>query len=126
MREDKALPLAVAQCVEAAEYLAKVIAAPADESPALIARRRDLEQLRELAARNPALQEAVLQEQQQIAALSQERTTTIDPTPYLQALRDPAFFSEASPAEQRALFRGVLQHLLVAPGGKVRAVPRSC
>jgi|GEM_PF-1213448 DNA invertase Pin-like site-specific DNA recombinase len=39
--------------------------------------------------------------------------------------RDPRFFSEATPAEQRALFRGVLASVQVLPGGRCRAVRRS-
>jgi hypothetical protein len=125
IREPDAMPVAVAACVAAADRLAAACAMPADEDPAVAAKRRDLEQLEGLARRNPAISSACVELRKEIDSLVQRPRVAPELAGYAERISDPEFFSGATPQEQRALFGAVLETLAVGPTGEVRAQPRS-
>jgi hypothetical protein len=119
------MPLAVAACVAAADRLAAAYAMPADEDPAVAAKRRDLEQLEGLARRNPAIASACVALRSEIDSLIRRPRVAPELAGYAERISDPEFFSGATPEEQRALFGAVLETLAVGPTGEVLAQPRS-
>jgi len=125
IKEAAALPLAVAACVEAADRLAAAYAMPADEDPAVAAKRRDLEQLEGLARRNPALAPAADMLRLEIESLSRRPRVAPELDGLTVQLRDPEFFAGATPQEQRTMFAAVLESLVVEAAGAVHARPRS-
>jgi hypothetical protein len=125
IREHDALALAVGACVAAADRLATAYAMPADEDPAVAAKRRDLEQLEGLARRNPAIASACVALRTEIDSLIRRPRVTPELAGYAERISDPEFFAGATPEEQRALFGAVLETLAVGPTGEVRAQPRS-
>lgn len=125
VKEATVLPLVVAACVDAAKELAVMAAAPPEDDPRIAAKRRDLEDLRRLATRNPALDAAVAALEQEIGAMMHQPRVSPDLAVYEAMLSDPAFFTGAPAEEQRALFGGVLAEVRVSRGGECRAVPRS-
>lgn len=126
IKEELVMPAVLAACVEAAERLAAVASAPAAEDPRIAMKRRDLEQLQALAARNPALLPSCQTLEQEIEALRHRPAPSVDLERYRRAMQDPLFFAEASPEEQRAIFGAVLQAVRVGRGGQpVEPVPRS-
>lgn len=125
-KEVDILPVVIAACVAAAERLAAAAAMPADEDPMVAAKRRDLEQLQELAQRNPALADAVKGLEVEIRGMQRRERLSPDVEPYRQMMQDPAFFAGATAEEQRVIFGAVLAEVRVGPGGReVTPVPRS-
>lgn len=125
-KEVDILPVVIAACVAAAERLAAAAAMPADEDPMVAAKRRDLEQLQELAQRNPALADAVKALEVEIRGMQRRERLSPDVEPYRQMMQDPAFFAGATAEEQRVIFGAVLAEVRVGPGGRVvTPVPRS-
>jgi len=125
IKESAALPLAAAEAVKAADRMAALAVMPPDEDPAIAAKRQDLEQLEELARRNASLAPAVAALRSEIEAMGRRPQVTPDMAEAAARISDPAFFTGASPAEQRALFGLALQWLEVDRAGAVRAQPRS-
>ena len=125
IRESDALPLAVAACVEAADRLAAAYAMPADEDPAVAAKRRDLDQLEGLARRNPALAPAADMLRMEIESLSRRPRVAPELDGLTERLKDPQFFAGATPQEQRTMFAAVLESLVVGRAGAIHARPRS-
>lgn len=125
IREDQALAVAIDAAVMAADRMAALAAAPPDEDPAVAAKRLDLEQLEGLAARNASLLPAVTALRQEIEAMTRRPRLTPDMTQAAVRIADPAFFSGATAAEQRALFGLALSSLVVGRAGVVHAQPRS-
>jgi putative DNA-invertase from lambdoid prophage Rac len=125
IRETDALQFVVEACVAAANQLAAVAAMPADDDPAVAMKRRDLEQLVGLAQRNTSLEPAVTALRQEIDSMTSRPRTSPDVATLAAMSKDPAFFSGASPEEQRALFGLVLSSVVVAQAGVARALPRS-
>jgi DNA invertase Pin-like site-specific DNA recombinase len=125
IRETGALALVVEACVSAATQLAAVAAMPVDDDPAVAAKRRDLEQLMGLAQRNASLEPAVVALRQEIDAMASRPRLSPDVEVLAAMSRDPAFFSEASPEEQRALFGLVLSSVVVGRGGSAHVQLRS-
>jgi DNA invertase Pin-like site-specific DNA recombinase len=121
IKELVALPLVVAACVDAADRLAAAAALPPDESPAVAAKRRDLEQLEGLARRNPALSSAVDALRSEVESLSRRPVLSPDLGPLVEQISDPAFFTGATPEEQRAMFSAVLEAVEVGRAGEARA-----
>ena len=125
IKESAALPLAVAACIDAADRLTAAYAMPADEDPAVAAKRRDLEQLEGLARRNPALAPAADMLRLEIESLSRRPRVAPELDGLTVQLRDPEFFAGATPQEQRTMFAAVLESLVVEAAGAVHARPRS-
>jgi hypothetical protein len=98
---------------------------PADEDPAVAAKRKDLEQLVGLAQRNASLEPAVVALRQEIDSMVSRPRPSPDVTVLAAMASDPAFFSGASAEEQRALFGLVLSSVAVARGGAARAQLRN-
>ena len=88
-------------------------------------KRRDLEQLQGLAARNPALEGAVAALRQEVEGMA--RRVRPEPDPRVRKLlRMPGFFEGAAAEEQRAIFGAVLSEVRVGPGGQpLRALPQT-
>ena len=126
-REDRILPIVVAACVAEAHRLAAVLAQPASENPALAAMRDELELMERLAARNPdnrAMAAAVEEQRQRLESMGRVEQPTIDPG-VLVKLADPAFFSDATPEQQRVMFAAVLRSVTVAVrGAQIEPQPR--
>ena len=117
IKEAVVLPVVVAACLEAADALAAAASAPADDDPVLTLKRRDLEQLQALAARNPALDGAVAALRQEVEGMA--RRVSFEPDPRIrQMLSMPGFFHGATAEEQRAIFGAVLSAVRVGPGGQ--------
>ena len=125
IRETAAMDAAIAAAVTAADRLAALATMPPDEDPRIAAKRRDLEQLQALASRNPSLSPAVEALKSEIAAMGSRPAITPDMQAAARWIADPAFFSGASAAEQRALLAGVLESLQVGRAGAVHALPRN-
>jgi DNA invertase Pin-like site-specific DNA recombinase len=125
IKERDVLPLVIDACVGAATKLAAAAAMPMDDDPAVAAKRRDLEQLVGLAQRNASLEPAVVALRQEIDSMVSRPRPSPDVTILAAMASDPAFFSGASPEEQRALFGLVLSSVAVARGGAARAQLRS-
>lgn len=125
VKERDVLPVVIDACVAAATQLAAVAAMPVDDDPAIAAKRRDLEQLMGLAQRNASLEPAVTALRQEIDAMATRPRPSPDVAILSAMSGDPAFFSGASPEEQRGLFGLVLSSVVVARGGEARAQLRS-
>lgn len=126
VKEATILPVVVAECVAAAEALAAAAALPPDDDPRVAGKRRDLEAMRDLAIRNPVMEAAVAALEAEIEGMMRRERPQPDLVIYQSWMADPAFFSEATAEEQRALFGAVLAEVRVGPGGEgIRAVRRS-
>jgi DNA invertase Pin-like site-specific DNA recombinase len=125
IRETDAIALVIEACIGAATQLAAVAAMPMDEDPAVAMKRRDLEQLVSLAQRNASLEPAVQALRQEIDAMVIRPRPSPDVEVLAAMSKDPAFFSGASPEEQRAMFALVLSSVVVAPAGAARVQLRS-
>jgi site-specific DNA recombinase len=127
VKEAQILPVVVDACVAEATRLAAVVSEPTGPDPAVMAMQDELEMMQRLAARNPdnrAMAAAVAEQQQRIQAARRVERTAVDPAVYI-AMQDPHFFTQASPAEQRALFSAVLRSVRVAArGGLIEPRPR--
>jgi site-specific DNA recombinase len=118
VKEDVVFPVVIEACIQSADVLARAAAAPVDEDPALILKRRDLDATRVLASRNPAMASAVLALEAEIRVLERREQMPPDLAAYTAMMQDPAFVSGATPEEQRVIVGALLQHVLVGPGGK--------
>ena len=119
VKESVVLPLVVQACVAEASRLAAAVSEPAGPDPIVGAMQDELEMMQRLAARNPdnkAMAAAVAEQQQRIQAAQRVERVSVDPAVYV-AMQDPHFFTQASPAEQRALFSAVLHSVRVGAGG---------
>jgi hypothetical protein len=126
IKEEAAMTFAVQACLKAAKELAKAVAMPSDESPQVAAKRRDLEQLQELARRNPALEVGVQALRDEIEGLTRREVVLPDLELYELAAGDPGFLTRANAEEQRILLLGVLAGVQVPPGtGQPVALVRS-
>ena len=125
VKEATALGWAVEAGVVAADDLARLMAQPPAVNPAIALKRRDLDEVKRLAVRNPTMQPAVTALEREIQAMEAPPADTPDMAVFKEALRNPRFFSEATPEEQRAIFSGVLLELQVDRGGSYQAVPRT-
>lgn len=125
IKEEAALPAAIAAAVDAADRMAALAVMPPDEDPAIAAKRQDLEQLEQLAQRNASLAPAVAALREEINGMSRRPQASPDMTEAAARISDPEFFSGATPQEQRALLALALQWLEVDRAGAVRAQPRS-
>jgi hypothetical protein len=124
--EKLALKFVAAACVDAARDLVRSAADTSAEDPALVEKKRDLDQARSLAMRNPSLEPMVKALEQEIENMKKRPAPEIDTAVYEEWMQDPAFFTEATPEEQRALFGAVLKSVRVgATGEKAHAVRRS-
>lgn len=127
VKEATVLPVVVEACIASAHALALAAAAPVEDDPALILKRRDLDATRALAVRNPALQSAVSILEAEIRSLERRERSSPDLAAYEAMMRDPEFFTGATPEQQRVIFGALLQQVLVGPAGKpLLPVPRSC
>ena len=126
IKEEAAMAFAVEACVKASRDLAKAVAMPMDDSPQVAAKRRDLEQLQELAKRNPALEVGVQALRNEIEGMTRREVVLPDLEQYELAAAQPAFFAVATAEAQRTLLLGVLEAVLVQPGtGLPIARPRT-
>jgi len=125
IRETDATSLVIDACVASAAQLAAVAAMPVDDDPAIAAKRRDLEQLMGLAQRNTTLEPAVTALRQEIDSMASRPRTSPDVEILAAMSHDPAFFSGASPEEQRAMFGLVLSSVVVGRAGIARVQLRS-
>ena len=112
------MPVVIKACVESAETLARAAAAPVDDDPALIMKRRDLDATRVLASRNPSLASAVTAIEAEIRSMERRERIPPDLLAYEAMMRDPQFFSGATPEQQRVIAGALIQWVLVGPGGK--------
>ena len=120
------MAFAVQACVKAAKDLARAVAMPSDESPLMAAKRRDLEQLQELARRNPALEVGVQALRDEIEGMTRRDLVLPDLELYELVADDPGFLSRATAEEPRTLLLGVLAGVRVPPGtGQPVALVRS-
>ena len=125
IREDRALEIVIKECLATAAQWAAMYATPEAVDPAVAAKRRDLEQLEALAARNPAVKSACDALRSEIESMSRRPRATPDVLRITAHINDPEFFSGATGEEQRALFGQVLQELQVDRAGAAHALPRS-
>lgn len=126
IKEEAAMAFAVEACVKASRDLAKAVAMPMDDSPQVAAKRRDLEQLQELARRNPALELGVQALRDEIEAMTRREVVLPDLKPFELMATDPGFYEMQPPEIQRSLLLGVLEAVEVKPGtGLTTALPRS-
>lgn len=127
VKESVVLPVVIEACVRSANVLARAAAAPVEEDPALILKRRDLDATRVLASRNPALAPAVKAIEAEIKALERREWLPPDVAAYEAMMRDPEFFTGATPEQQRVIAGALIQRVLVGPGGEpLLPVLRSC
>jgi site-specific DNA recombinase len=125
-KEDDLLPIVVKACIEAADRLAAAATLPPDEDPLIAAKRRDLDQLMQLAQRNPLLSDAVASLEAEIQSMVRRERPAPDLEPYRRMMQNPVFFTEATAEEQRLIFGAVLHEVRVGPGGRpVEPVPRN-
>jgi len=126
IKEQAAMAFAVEACVKASRDLAKAVAMPMDDSPQVAAKRRDLEQLQELARRNPALEVGVEALRDEIEAMTRREVVLPDLKPFELMATDPGFYEMQPPEIQRSLLLGVLEAVEVKPGtGLPTALPRN-
>jgi DNA invertase Pin-like site-specific DNA recombinase len=126
IKEEDAMAFAVQACVKAAKDLAKAVAMPSDESPYVAAKRRDLEQLQELARRNPALEVGVQALRDEIEGMSRREVVLPDLEPFELIATDPMFYEMQPPEIQRSLLHAVLASVQVPQAtGLPVAIPRN-
>lgn len=126
IKDVDAMRFAIEACTQAAEDLARAVGMPINESPQVAAKRRDLEQLQELARRNPALEAGVQALRNEIEGMDKRDVVTPDLTQYKLLAKNPKLFELATAEEQRTLFAGVLRAVLVESGtGQPIALPRT-
>ena len=118
-REDRIMPVVVNACVAEASRLARLLAQPQGQDPAVAAMADELELMERMAARNPenrAMAAAVAEQRQRIEALRRVERSVVDPAVY-EELQDPWFLTGATPEEQRAMFAVVLRSVTVGERG---------
>lgn len=128
IRELDALPMVARACVAEAERLAQLLAAPQGPDPALMAMEAELELMQRMAARNPenrAMAAAVAEQRQRINNSKRQDPPVVDPGVMIR-LRQPEFFTGASPEEQRALFGSVLHSVRIGRGSIAGIQAQSC
>jgi hypothetical protein len=126
VKESLVLPVVVRACVASAHQLAAAAALPPDDNPMIAAKRRDLEQLQELARRNPALMDAVMSLETEIKGMQARPRQAPDLAPYEAMMQDPQFFDVASPEDQREIFGAMLAGVHVGVGGRlISPIPRT-
>lgn len=126
IKEEAAMAFAVQACVKAAKHLARAVAMPLDESPLMAAKRRDLEQLQELARRNPALEVGVQALRDEIEGMTRREVVLPDLEPFELIATDARFYEMQPPEIQRSLLLAVLESVQVPQGtGLPVAIPRS-
>jgi hypothetical protein len=127
-REERILPVVVNACVAEAQRLARVLAEPQGQDPAVAAMADELDLMERMAARNPenrAMAAAVAEQRQQIEALRRVEQPAVDPAVY-RAMQDPQFFTGATPDDQRVMFAAVLRSVVVGErGDPIAPLPRS-
>lgn len=119
VRESVVLPLVVAGCVTEARRLAEIVNATTGPDPRLAAMAAELDLMERMAARNPenrAMAAAVQEQRQRMQNLRRDEQMPVD-LAAVEAMRDPAFFSDATPAEQRAIYAALLRGVLVGVRG---------
>jgi site-specific DNA recombinase len=124
VKERDVLPVVVDACVAEATRLAAAVSEPSGPDPAVLAMQDELEMMQRLAARNPdnrAMAAAVAEQQQRIQAAQRTERTAVDQDVY-ERMQRPEFFTNATAAEQRALFGAVLSAVLIARGGSVAGI----
>jgi len=118
IRETIVLPVAVSACAQEARRLAQLAAAPQSTDPEVAAMVAELELMQQMSARNPgnrAMAAAVAEQQQRIDAIQQSDHQPASPE-VVAMLQDPAFFTGATPEQQRVLFAAVLSSLSIGRG----------
>jgi DNA invertase Pin-like site-specific DNA recombinase len=121
IKELQVMPLVVAACVAEAERLAAAVAEPQAADPIVTAMQDELEMMQRLAARNPdnrAMAAAVQEQRQKIEALKRKDRQSVDVAAY-EMMQHPAFFMDATPEEQRAMFAAVLRSVTVGQRGAI-------
>ena len=91
-KEQDALLWATAAAMKSIDALARRMAGPRPVDPAVALKRRDLEETRKLAARNPALEPAVAALEREIQAMEAPEPQTLDLAGFRDALADHRFF----------------------------------
>jgi DNA invertase Pin-like site-specific DNA recombinase len=124
VREDRALADVVAACIDAADRLTAAVASPQTDSPAVAAKRRDLEALEALAKRNPAIVPACDALRVEIGAMTSRPQIAPDLEKIRGRLVDPDLFRIAVPAHLRSAFSAVLQEVRVKRDGSLEAIDR--
>lgn len=124
IKEAEVLPVVVRACIAEAYRLAQVVSAPDAPDPAIAAMTDELELMERMAARNPdnrAMAAAVLEQRQKIEALRRVDHQPVDVGAY-ELMSHPAFFTDAAPEVQRAMFGAVLRSVSIAPRGLVAGI----
>ena len=129
IKEPLAIEAVAKHCTEAAQAFVDLLDQPTPTNPMVAAKKQDLDQMRQLAARNPVLAASVKALEREIEELENRPAPAINRDALETILawaKDPEFFSEQDPAVQRALFNHVLQEVRIGPGGKeIVAIRRS-
>jgi DNA invertase Pin-like site-specific DNA recombinase len=127
-REDRILPVVAKACVAEARRLARALAQPQTQEPAVAAMVEELDLMERMAARNPenrAMAAAVAEQRQRIEALRRVDRPAVNPSAY-RLMLDPHFFTDAPVEDQRSLLHSVLQAVKVgAHGDPIEPLPRS-
>lgn len=125
IKEVDAMSFVIDACVKAAKDVARAVAMPVNDSPQVAAKRRDLEQLQELARRNPALEAGVQALRDEIEGMTRREVVLPDLELYELVAANPSFFAAATAEAQRTLLLGVLEGILVSQGtGRPTALPQ--
>lgn len=125
IKEVDAMTFVIDACVKAAKDVARAVAMPVNDSPQMAAKRRDLEQLQELARRNPALEAGVQALRNEIEGMTRREVVLPDLEQYQLLASEPKLLELATAEEQRTLFSGVLEAVQVESGtGRPTALPR--
>jgi DNA invertase Pin-like site-specific DNA recombinase len=127
-REDRILPVVAKACVAEARRLARLLAQPQAQDPAVAAMVDELELMERMAARNPenrAMAAAVAEQRQRIEALRRVDRPMVNSAAY-RLMLDPHFFTDAPVEDQRSLLHSVLQAVTVGErGDPIEPLPRS-
>ena len=121
IKELEVMPVVVRACIAEAYRLAQIATAPAAPDPAIAAMLDELELMERMSARNPdnrAMAAAVGEQRQKIEALQRTERRPVDVAAY-EMMQHPAFFIEALPEEQRAMFGAVLRSVSIGRRGTV-------
>ena len=124
-KEEDLLLFAAYEASKSAQRLAELLAEPQEVDPRVALKEADLEQLRGLATRNPAMAPAVHALELEIEAMKKGPAPLPDLSQYEPFISDPALFLNKPGRVQRALFLHVLQTIQVGRGGALNAVPRA-
>jgi site-specific DNA recombinase len=127
-REDRIMPVVVNACVAEAVRLARLLAQPEAQDPAVAAMADELELMERMAARNPenrAMAAAVAEQRQRIEGLRRVERSVVDPAA-LKAMLDPHFLEGAPVANKRAVLHSILRAVTVGErGDPIEPLPRS-